>query len=201
MESEKISEPKTQKDHHEENCQKTKRSHAKRAERPQLSLVDYVKRSLQDFVITEGMKALGAVLEEEQEALCGPAYKKGASDEAKRWGTAQGRLVFGGQRVLFDRARVRKCGKEVALSSWEEFTDEAPLNDRAFEQMVVGVSTRNYDRSLDEIPSELGAHGTSRSAASRRFSKKAEEQLDAWLSRSLTESSLVAIMIDGIVVD
>lgn len=166
-----------------------------------LTLVGYVRRNLQAFVIEQGMLAFKQVLLEEQEELCGPAHAKGAPDEAKRWGSAKGRLAFGGQRIAVERPRVRKCGKEVTLPSWEEFSAEDPLDAKTYEQMVLGVSTRNYERSLDELPSELESHGTSKSAASRRFTKKTQEQLDEWLTRPLIDLSLVAIMIDGIVVD
>ena len=166
-----------------------------------LTLVGYVRRNLQAFVIEQGMLALQEVLREEQEALCGPAHRKGSPDDAKRWGSARGRLSFGGQRIAVERPRVRKCGKEVQLPSWEEFAAEDPLDEATYKQMVLGISTRNYERSLDELPSELESHGTSKSAASRRFARKTQEQLDEWLGRSLSDVSVVAIMIDGLMID
>jgi len=66
------------------------------------------------------------------------------------------------------------------------------------EQMVLGVSTRNYKRSLEELPDELGAHGDSKSATSRRFVAATQENLDAWLNRALSELKLAVVMIDGI---
>jgi len=166
-----------------------------------LTLVGFVRRNLQSFVIQQGMLALQEVLREEQEELCGPGHKKGPADEAKRWGTTRGRLSFGGQRVIVERPRVRKCGKEVPLQTWEEFASEDPLDERAFEQMVLGVSTRNFERSLDDLPEDLESHGASKSSASRRFSKRTEEQLEQWLTQPLNDQHVVAIMIDGLVVD
>lgn len=180
---------------------KKSRSSGAQNEALHLSLVGFVERNLLAYVFHQGMLALQALLREEQEALCGPAHKKGSADDPKRWGTAKGRLVFGGQRINVERPRVRKCGKEVPLPSWQDFACEDPLDDTTFKQMVLGVSTRNYERSLDELPSEMESHGQSKSAASRRFVKKTQEQLDAWLNRSLKDLTLVAIMIDGIVID
>lgn len=157
---------------------KKSRSNGAQTVQSHLTLVGYVRQSLQDFVITQGMLPLQQVLREEQEALCGPAHEKGAPDEAKRWGTTRGRLAFGGQRITVERPRVRKCGKEVTLPSWEGFAAEDPLNEKAYEQMVPGVSTRDYDRSLDQLPTELESHGTSKSSASRRFTTKTQEQID-----------------------
>jgi putative transposase len=198
--SEKIGSAKTERTAVKKSSKKS-RSNGAQNERSHLTLVGYVRRNLQAFVIEQGMLALQEVLREEQEALCGPAHQKGSPEDAKRWGSAKGRLVFGGQRIAVERPRVRKCGKEVKLPSWEEFAAEDPLDDATYKQVVLGISTRNYERSLDELPSELESHGTSKSAASRRFAKKTQEQLDEWLGRSLSDVTLVAIMIDGIVVD
>ena len=164
----------------------------------QLHLAEFVRRNLFTFVISEGMKALDAMLEEDRNQLCGKAYQKGDVQEAKRWGHAEGRLVMGGQRVMVRKPRVRQQGKEVPLPSWEQFADEDPLNERTVEQMMVGVSTRNYGRSVEELPQELGAHSKSKSATSRRFVTKTEAQLREWLRRDLSSLNLRVLMIDGI---
>src|SRR5690606_9433027 len=62
-------------------------------------------------------------------------------------------------------------GREVPLSTWEELCTGDPLEDRAYEQMVVGVATRKYDGSLEPLPDDLaeGARATSRTNVSREF--------------------------------
>ena len=111
------------------------------------------------------MKALQEVLRQDQEALCGPAYTRGAPGSPQRWGRTSGRLVMSGQRVLVDKPRVRHNGHEVTLPSWAEFADDDPLNERTAEQLILGVSTRGYDRSVESLPEELEPHGASKSAA------------------------------------
>ena len=177
-----------------------KRNESQEATKPPRirQLAEYVRRNLMSFVISEGMKALDAVLEEDREKLCGKSYQKGSEDEPKRWGHAEGRLVMGGHRVMVRKPRVRQQGKEVTLPSWEEFAEEDPLQERTVEQMVLGVSTRGYQRSVEELPEELGSHGSSKSAASRRFVSKTEEQMHEWLARDLSGLSLRVLMIDGI---
>ncbi len=144
------------------------------------------------------MKALDTLMESERTDLCGPAFGKGQPGDAVRWGHSDGRLVMGGRRVVVRRPRVRQNGKEVPLPSWQEFADEDPLEKRTVEQMAVGVSTRNYDRSIDALPDELGPHGASRSAASRRFVAMTEERLKEWMNRDLSNLRIAAVMIDGI---
>lgn len=150
-----------------------------------LLLTEFIQRNLYAFVIEEGMKALDELLERDREALCGPAYHKSAEGSPTRWGHAEGRLVMGGQRVLVRKPRVRQEGKEVSLPSWAEFADTDPLGERTLEQMVLGVSTRGYRRSLEPLPDELAAHGASKSAASRRFVETTQRKLDAWLQWDL----------------
>jgi putative transposase len=163
-----------------------------------LWLARFVRRNLYEFVIAEGMKALDTLLESERTELCGPAFGKGPPGDPVRWGNSDGRLVMGGRRVVVRRPRVRQSGKEVPLPSWQEFADQDPLEKRTVEQMTLGVSTRNYGRSLEDVPEELGAHGDSKSAASRRFVTLTEERLDEWLSRDLSTLKIAAVMIDGI---
>src|SRR5690606_17553200 len=53
----------------------------------------------------------------------------------------------------------------------------------------------------EELPDELGPHGASKSAASRRFVAVTAERLEEWSRRNLSEMGLVVIMLDGIVID
>ncbi len=58
-----------------------------------------------------------------------------------------------------------------------------PLNRRVVEQMLVGVTTRQYGRSLEAIAEALTRRGTSESAVSRRFVSQTAVQLGKWRSR------------------
>src|SRR5690606_35765234 len=143
------------------------------------------ERNLYEFVFQEGMKALDALLEQDRERMCGSKYTRGGGHEAVRWGSTEGRLVMGGRRVVVRRPRARKEGREVELPSWTTFADEDPLGRRTMEQMVIGVSTRNYERELEEVPRELAPHGASKSATSRRFVALTQRNVEEWLSSEL----------------
>jgi transposase-like protein len=92
-------------------------------------------------------------------------------------------------------------GKELQLPSWTRFAAEDPLHERAVEQMLVGVSTRRYARSLEALPEDLPSRGTSRSAVSRRFVAATERQMTEWLGRDLSALELGVLMIDGVYID
>jgi transposase-like protein len=117
-------------------------------------------------------------------------------------GHSRGELVLGGRRVAVQRPRARtRDGREVQLESWEQFASEDVLEERAMEQMVIGVTTRKYDRSLEGVGDDLETRGTSKSAVSRRFVEGTQKRLQELLGRSLVGLRLVVLMIDGVVVD
>lgn len=168
---------------------------------PQLALAAMIdaRATLHDAIVTAGMSVLGSMLEEERAKLCGPRYAHQPSRAATRAGHTDGELSFGGRRVRVRRPRVRSVdGSEVALDTWERFSDVDPLTPRAVEQMVLGVSTRKYVRSIEPAPPGLASRGTSKSAVSRRFVSATREKLAEMLGADLSMLSLCAIMIDGI---
>jgi transposase-like protein len=158
-----------------------------------------MRRDLREFVIAAGTAALAAVLEEERTQVVGPRYAHLPMRSARRAGTTRGELVMGGRRVQVRRPRARTLdGEELQLPSWAAFAAEDPLNDRAVNQMLVGVSTRRYARSLEPLAAPLPERGTSRSAVSRRFVAATEKQMGEWLGSDLTKLDLAVLMVDGI---
>ena len=65
-------------------------------------------------------------------------------------------------------------------------------------QILVGVSTRNYESSLDKPAAKLKSRGTSKSAASRHLVSQTTKKLEEYLSRRLEEFELAALMLDGL---
>jgi len=75
---------------------------------------------------------------------------------------------------------------------------EDPLEERALEQMLVGVSTRNYERSLEPLGAGFIESSMDKSSVSRRFALKTEAQLEAALKKPLTDTDWAAVFIDGL---
>ncbi len=161
-------------------------------------LREMLQRGLHALALVAGMRALEGLLEEDREALCGPRYEHEVGREATRFGHTRGELVLGGRRVSAKRPRVRSQGREVRLPSWELASREDLLTARAFEQMVLGVSTRRYGRSLEPVPEEIETRGESKSAVSRRFVRQGEKMLSERLASRLDAFELAALLIDGL---
>lgn len=157
--------------------------------------------ALRELVMATGLAVFEAMLEEDREALCGPAGSfQGSQRAAYRYGHERGGVVLGGRKVKLRRPRVRSvAGKELPLPSWVAMRQEDPLHERALEQMIVGVSTRKYARSLEGLPEGRGSSSVSRSSVSRRFVARTRKQITRRLSEPLEGRDFPAILIDGTV--
>jgi transposase-like protein len=178
----------------------TARGRRRSQETPQLTFAAMIeaRATLHEAVVQSGMMILSAMLEDDRALICGPRYVHDAKRRATRAGYADGELAMGGRRVTIRRPRVRDGEGEVALPTWEHFANADPLTPRAVEQMILGVSTRNYARSLDAPPPGFETRGASKSAVSRRFVAATEKTVTAMMSRDLSPISLCAMVIDGI---
>lgn len=157
------------------------------------------RETLYETVVHAGMGVLAAMLEEDRTRLCGPRYQHDRGRRATRAGSAEGELAFAGRRIRVPRPRVRSCeGEELPLPTWKHFADADPLTPRTVEQMVLGVSTRNYERSLEPLPASIESRGTSKSAVSRRFVSATEQTLTEMMGRDLSALAICALIIDGI---
>lgn len=159
-----------------------------------------IRTDLRELMVESGSQVLAALLQQDLVGLCGPRYaRKGEADTlANRWGSEQGELVLGGRKINVDKPRARHHGREVELPTYRQFQNEDPLSERMLEQMLIGVSTRKYARSLEPVPESLTASSTSKSEVSRRFVKMTEAQVEEALNKPLDGMEWAVLMIDGI---
>lgn len=165
---------------------------------PLVELLVDTKTELVELMVRSGLRVLDAMLEEDRTALCGPRYAHQATRTAARAGTVPSEVVLGGRKITVARPRVRAAGREVPLPTFQTLAHEDPLNRRVVEQMLVGVATRQYARSLEPVPAGVVSRGTSKSSVSRRFVAKTAAQLRAWQSAPLDGLDLVALLVDGV---
>lgn len=162
------------------------------------ALVD-VRADLFEVVVTSGLRVVDAMLEEDRIKLCGEKNARRPDREMVRGGTVNGELILGGRRVSIRRPRVHHTkGGEVQLPTYASFSKTDPLDERSIEQMLIGVATRKYARSLEPTPTAIKTRGTSKSAVSRRFVARTQAELETWQARRFDDLEIVALMIDGI---
>jgi len=156
------------------------------------------RRALRELVLANGLRVFAEMLEEDRTLLCGPRHRPSPDRRAYRHGHDEGRLVFGGRKIRLQKPRVRTVtGEEIELPTWREMAGEDPLRDRVVEQLLLGVSSRGYEGSLEPLPEEVPSRGTRRSSVSRHFLARTAEQTQSFLSRSLEGLDLPVILLDG----
>ena len=165
---------------------------------PLVDLLVDTKTELLELAMRSGLKVFTAMLEEDRTAICGRRYVHEPDRPASRAGTTRSEVVLGGRKVAIQRPRVRTATGEVALPTFQTMAATDPLDRRVVEQMLVGVATRQYARSLEPLDPEMENRGTSKSAVSRRFVARTTAQLAAWQSAPLDALDLVALLIDGV---
>src|ERR671918_480291 len=165
---------------------------------PLVDLLIDTKTELLELALRSGLKVFTAMLEEDRTAICGPRYAHEPDRPASRVGTTRSEVVLGGRKVAIQRPRVRTAAGEVALPTFQTMAATDPLDRRVVEQMLVGVATHQYARSLEPVGPEMQSRGTSKSAVSRRFVARTTAQLAAWQSAPLDSLDLVALLIDGV---
>jgi len=164
-----------------------------------LPLKEFAREALWDRVMVAGLAIVEEALEAERTALCGPRYAHDAERAAMRAGHVASSLTLGARRAQVARPRARSIdGHELALPSWQTWSSRDPLDGRAVEQMVLGVSSCRYARSLEPVPPELGVHAVSKSAVSDRFVVGTAKKLAALMQRKLGGLKLLAVMIDRV---
>jgi putative transposase len=160
-------------------------------------LVD-ADQALRELVVETGMQVLAALLEEDRVAICGPRSQPQADRRAYRYGFDRGHLVLGGRKVSVGKPRCRSVdGEELTLPSWQAMAAEDPLRRRVVEQMLIGVSTRKYERSLEELPVAMKSVASKKSSVSRRFVACTRRHVEEFLGRSLEGLNLPVLMFDG----
>ena len=144
---------------------------------PLVEILIDTQAELQELVVASGLKVLEAMLEEDRTAVCGPRYAHQPERQAYRAGHTPSQVVLGGRKVAMRRPRARRDGTEVPLPTARAFTDADPLNRRVVDQMLIGVATRQYVRSLEPLGADVTTRGTSKSAVSRRFVAQTQAKL------------------------
>lgn len=166
---------------------------------PMVAGIASTKAELTSWVHESGMQALGEMLRGDAEELAGSKGKHREDRTHYHWGRTNGELTFAGRRVQVERPRVRsKSGGESLLPTLEVFRREDPLPERVLNQILLGVSTRGYESSLERPLERVRSRGTSKSAASRHLVSETRRKLSSFLSSRLEQVALLALMVDGI---
>jgi transposase-like protein len=167
---------------------------------PMLELLENAQASIDELMNEAARGLIEQLLVLSVQELAG-AKRRGRADGDVLWhGTQRGQVTPAERKLQLTHPRLRSkaTSKEVAVPAYERLRGDARMVARVRDILVAGVSTRKYESVLPEV---AGTVGVSKSAVSRRMVEASAEQLRALNERSLKELELLAIYIDGIVVD
>ncbi len=161
---------------------------------------EVMKNGLMDFVISAGLETLHEMIDESIESLCGERYRHISEREFIRWSMKKTKIILGGKKIEIKHNRVRsfKTYQEKALEILEYLKNEDLLQDRVFENMTIGISTRKYKRALEANSKSIVVSNISKSSVSRDFIVKSTAKLQEWLNEPIKDE-YPFLMIDGIV--
>ena len=168
------------------------------------------KGSFDRLCLQAGTAAIEAMLGADAEQLCGQRYQRHADRQGHRWGMTSSEVGWHGGQAAIRRPRVRRRGgvaRRVADSS--NFARPGSrtnlatdlLSRWAFNQMLIGVATRKYARSVRLPDGDLASQAkraTTKSSVSRRFVALSTAKLKEWLAIDLSGLDLLVIQIDGL---
>jgi hypothetical protein len=107
------------------------------------------KGSFDRLCLQAGTAAIEAMLVADAAQLCGKRYQRHAARQGYRWGMIGSEIGWHGGKAAIRRPRVRRRGgAELELASWTAIQKADLLSRWAFNQMLIGVATRKYARSV-----------------------------------------------------
>jgi putative transposase len=168
---------------------------------PMLELLENAQASIDELMNEAARAVLEELLLASASKLAGEKHRGRAGGAVLWHGSQRGQVQMAERKLSVTRPRLRTAGpasKEVAVPAYERLQGDARMGARVRDIVVKGVSMRKYREVLPEV---AGTVGVSKSAVSRRFIEASAAQLAALNERPLTEAALLAIYIDGIIVD
>ena len=143
-----------------------------------------------------GLMLVSAVIESECERIAGKKDAKNPLRTANWWGSQLSPVYYDRRKVLIDRPRLRsKDNKEIQLNTYRAFQIPDKMKQSVMKQMVLGISSRNYEEAAESF---IKGYGIKKSSISRHFVKATAEQMREFMERDISGLALCALFIDGI---
>lgn len=168
---------------------------------PILELVENARASIDELMNGAARGFVEQLLVLSAQEVAGAKHPDRRLWEVRWHGSQPGRVVLAERKLTVRRPRLRRRagrGKEVAIPVYERLQAEPRLGSRIRDILVRGVSTR---RCAEVLPRMAGTVGIAKSSVSRRFVRASRDALEVLMGRRFDEVDILAVWIDGIVVD
>jgi transposase-like protein len=161
-----------------------------------VEVIEDLPRMIGELAQETGILLMSAAMESECSRIAGSKNSKNPLRTANWWGNDLRPVYYEGQQVIMERPRVRgKDNKEIPLATYEAFRDPRGMKKAVLKNMILGISSRNYEEAVSGF---MKGYGIKKSSVSRHFVKATAEQMREFLERDLSGLDLIALFIDGI---
>jgi transposase-like protein len=155
-----------------------------------------IPHAVEELSYEAGLMLVMAVIKSECEKIAGVKDAKNPLRTVNWWGSQIGSIYYGKQKVSIERPRLRgKDNKEIALNTYKAFQNPNGMNSTVMKQLILGISSRNYEEAIEGF---IKGHGIKKSSISRHFVKATAEQMREFMERDISNFELCAIFVDGI---
>jgi len=172
------------------------RERSVRIDLPVGELLGDLRAAVNEFAGESGLRLMLTLIGEEVEQRAGRRYEHNSERGAHRWGWGDGYVTWAGRKVPVERPRLRdRGGREVELERYGQFQGDGAMQRDVARRVLAGVSSRKYERVLDDL---CDGYGISKSSVSRQWRAASAEALRQLCERPLGEPDLAVVMLDGI---
>ncbi len=163
---------------------------------PMVKLIEQSELAIDQMIDVLGRASIEAVLELSAQERAGAKSPGKPSGEVRWHGRQEGVVHLAERKVRVDKPRLRhKVQGEVAIPAYEALRTQGKLANRMMEILLLGVSTRRYEKVL---PAMAETVGISKSSVSRANIEAGEKLLKELAEKRFDELDILVIYLDGI---
>lgn len=166
---------------------------------PAVEIVAAMRDGVRELMRCADLERISLLMQQEGEELAGRRQVQSENRSAYRWDQEAGWYRIDGQKVLLKRSRACQVdGSEVRLGSYLRFQHDPQFRPKLREELMSGLSTRNYGRAVRWFSE---AYGIEKSTVSEQLTEASRRKPRELLERRLEDFGLYAVMIDVMVFD
>jgi len=129
----------------------------------------------------------------EREEISGKNYRP--VNGYQKWGSQQGSIYLGEEKVKVERPRLRKDGQEEVLESYEKMKNPGEFSEELLREALRGMSARKYEQTVIGLGERFGISPTS---ISTRLIEATSRKLKNLRERDLSDYDLFTLFLDTI---
>lgn len=166
---------------------------------PMVKLIEQADIAVDELIDVMGRASIEAVLELSALEVAGPKTPGAASGEIRWHGRQKGVVHLAERKLQVDKPRLRRKkggpGAERAIPAYEALHTDSKLARRMLDILMLGVSTRRYEKVLPQMADSVGV---SKSSVSREAIEAGEKLLKELAERTFHDLDILIIYIDGL---